>query len=148
MPKEKKNAPAPYELIGALLATARLHRKHAEHIVSSTSLHPTQHRVIMYLSRRNESTMQREIANQFELTPAAVVQIVDRLEEGGYVMRVLSETDSRCKYVSLTEKGKKTAADSARAFQRIDTKSLSGISEEELDVFRNVLLRMQENMKE
>ena len=147
MTDETKSNFAPYELIGALIATARLHRKHAEHVVSITALHPTQHRVLMYLSRRGTPCMQREISKQFELTPAAVAQIVDKLEKCGYVARVTSESDGRCKHVSLTAAGEDIVAESLKAFREIDARSLSGISEEELAVFRGVLCRMPENLK-
>ena len=142
----KKNAD-PYELIGALIATARLHRKHAEHVVSITSLHPTQHRVLMYLSRRGTPCLQREISEKFELTPAAVAQIVEKLEKCGYVARVTPESDGRCKHVSLTAAGESVVAESLKAFREIDARSLSGISAEELTVFRSILCRLQENLK-
>lgn len=147
MPDEAKKGAEPYEMIGALIATARLHRKHAEHVVSATSLHPTQHRVLMYLSRRGTPCLQREISEKFELTPAAVAQIVEKLEKCGYVARVTPESDGRCKHVSLTEAGEDVVTESMKAFREIDARTFSGISEEELSVFRGILSRMQENLK-
>ena len=147
MPDEAKKGAEPYEMIGALIATARLHRKHAEHVVSETCLHPTQHRVLMYLSRRGTPCLQREISEEFELTPAAVAQIVDKLEKCGYVARVTPENDGRCKHVSLTKAGEGVVTESLKAFREIDARTFSGISEKELAVFRGILSRMQENLK-
>ena len=133
----------PYEVIGMLLTTARMHRKEAERYVRSTGLHPTQHRVLMYLSRKGGSLKQKEIAERFELTAAAVAQTLDKLEDEGFISRISSEADGRCKRVELTEKGNATARESAEAFGRLDNRLLSGISDADLDVFCSVLSRMQ-----
>lgn len=135
----------PYEVIGQLVATARMHRKEAEHYVRSTGLHPTQHRMLMYLSRREGSLKQKELAEHFELTPAAVAQTLDKLEEEGFVARIASPEDARCKHVALTEKGAETARSSREAFLSFDKRLLRGISDEDLAVFCDVLRRMQEN---
>ena len=138
----------PYEVIGALLTTARMHRKHAERYVRSTGLHPTQHRVLMYLARRDAPSKQKELSDAFELTPAAVVQIIDKLESEGFVARAESETDARCKRIALTEKGRETAAESSAAFRTLDVKFLEGISDADIEVFCSVLHRMQRNQEE
>ena len=149
--KEQENPDAvlePCTVIGAMLATARMHRKQAERVVRSTGLHPTQHRVLMYLSYQKEPCKQKELADHFELTPAAVVQMLDKLESDGYVTREASECDARCKYVSLTEMGCETAMRSREAFHTIDASVLEGLGPEELRAFYQVLLRMQEKLKE
>ena len=146
--KEKNGLPDPYTVVGALLATMRMHRKHADRFVRLTGLHPTQHRVLMYLSRTGEACRQKELSERFELTPAAVVQILDKLEGEGYVTRESTDHDGRCKRVTLTEKGRETAKRSAASFSELDAKLLGGLPPEELDVFYRVLLRMQENLQE
>ncbi|MBO5270320.1 MAG: MarR family transcriptional regulator [Clostridia bacterium] len=145
---ETKTLPETCMLIGTLLATMRMHRKQADRFVRITGLHPTQHRVLMYLSRKSEPCKQRELSEHFELTPAAVVQILDKLEAEGYVQRQTSETDNRCKHVLLTEKGIETAKQSSASFRKLDARLIGNISEAELEVFYSVLLQMQENMKE
>lgn len=137
----------PRAVIGALLATMRLHRKHAERFVRETGLHPTQHRVLMYLARSGEPCRQREISDHFELTPAAVAQILDKLEGEGYVTREASDEDSRCKRVALTKRGVATAEESNVAFRGVDAMVFRGVSEKDMDTFYRVLLQMQENLQ-
>lgn len=136
----------PFTVVGAMLATAHLHRKHAKRFVQSTGIHPTAHRVLMYLSRLASPCKQRELSEHFELTPAAVVQIIDKLEADGYVTRVLSEHDNRCKEIVLTRHGKETASVSEQAFFEIDTRLLGNLSADEIETFYRVLLQMQKNM--
>ena len=151
--EEKKTAASgaaerlPYTVVSALLATMRLHRKHASRFVQATGLHPTQHRVLMYLSRRATPCKQHELSEHFELTPAAVAQTVDKLEAIGYVMRVMSEEDNRCKQVVLTERGREIAKESTMEFEKLDAKLLSGVPRGELDAFYRVLMQMQKNLE-
>ena len=140
--------PEPFTLVGTLLATMRMHRKQTEHFVRQTGLHPTQHRVLMYLSRKGEACLQRELSDHFELTPAAVVQILDKLEGEGYIVRETVEGDNRRKRITLTEKGDETARRSVEAFREIDARFLDGVTDAELLEFYHILLRMQENLKE
>lgn len=137
----------PRAAIGALLATMRLHRKHTERFVRETGLHPTQHRVLMYLARAHEPCRQREISDHFELTPAAVAQILDKLEGEGYVTREASDEDSRCKCVALTEKGTGTAERSDVAFRALDAMVFRGVSVRDMKTFYQVLMQMQENLQ-
>lgn len=141
-------APDPYTVVGTLLSTMRMHRKHAERFVRMTGLHSTQHRVLMYLSRKGGACGQRELSERFELTPAAVVQILDKLEGEGYVTRQTAEQDGRKKEILLTERGREVAGESAESFQKLDAKLLAEIPAEDLEVFCRVLCRMQENLKE
>ena len=82
---EKKRVPhEPFEVIGMLLSTARMHRKEADRHVSLTGLHPTRHRVLMYLSRKGGSLKQKEIAVALSLSDRAVRQ---RLQKANAKLR-------------------------------------------------------------
>ena len=147
MEQKKSGAVEPHAVIGTLLATMRLHRKRTERFVRESGLHPTQHRLLMYLARREEPCLQKELAEQFELTPAAVAQILDKLEGEGYVTRAHTDEDCRCKRITLTQRGWDTAEKSRVAFREIDARVCRGVDEQEMETFCRVLLRMQENLQ-
>ncbi len=147
MEQMNRAAIEPHTVIGTLLATMRLHRKRTERFVRESGLHPTQHRMLMYLARRREPCLQKELAEHFELTPAAVAQILDKLEGEGYVTREHSDEDCRCKRIALTEQGWDTAEKSWIAFREIDARVFRGIDSGEIETFCRVLLRMQENLQ-
>lgn len=138
----------PCAVVGALIATMRLHQKQTERFVRLTGLHPTQHRMLMFLSRNAEPVRQRVLSEHFELTPAAVVQALDKLENDGYVLRETSNVDGRCKYIMLTEKGRRTAEESREAFREVDARLFANLSIERIDAFYQTLLQMQENLQE
>ena len=137
----------PHTVIATLLATMRLHRKRTERFVRESGLHPTQHRTLMYLALRKDPCRQKEIAEKFELTPAAVAQILDKLEGEGYVKREHSDEDSRCKRVFLTEKGWDTAKKSEIEFREIDAMVCQGVRDTDMETFCRVLVQMQGNLQ-
>lgn len=137
----------PHTVIGTLLVTMRLHRKRTERFVRESGLHPTQHRLLMYLARREEPCRQKELAEHFELTPAAVAQILDKLEGEGYVTREHTDEDCRCKRITLTKKGWDTAEKSRIAFREIDARVCRGVDYRDMETFCRVLVQMQENLQ-
>lgn len=147
MDRTNGGAIEPHTAIGTLLATMRLHRKRTERFVRESGLHPTQHRMLMYLARRGEPCRQKELADHFELTPAAVAQILDKLEGEEYVMREHSDEDCRCKRIVLTKKGWDTAEKSTVAFRDIDARVCRGIDDADMETFCRVLVQMQENLQ-
>ena len=59
---------------------------------------------------------QRELAEYFEIDPAAVCRMLDSLEKGGFVARSAQQGDRRADVVRLTEKG---GAASGRCFRAL-----------------------------
>ena len=47
-----------------------------------------------------------EISERFEVTPAAASQLVDKLVQGGFIIREEDPHDRRAKLLNLTEKGR------------------------------------------
>ena len=72
------------ELIILLWQTNILHRKLAERRAANMDLQPSQHRMLMYLSKTEAAPSQCEIAKKFEISPAAVSNTLKKLEKMGY----------------------------------------------------------------
>ena len=47
-----------------------------------------------------------EISERFEVTPAAASQLVDKLVQGGFIIREEDPHDRRAKMLNLTDKGR------------------------------------------
>ena len=137
---------SPRTVVEEMMRTMRMHREIIRHIVHRTGIHPTHHDFLMHLSKDESTFRQQELASRFGITPAAVVQNLDRMEEAGYVRREASESDSRCKRILITEKGRQIVEESAEEFGKLDAKLLEGIEGEDLETFLRVLQKMQENI--
>ena len=51
----------------------------------------------------DEKITQRDIENELHLSNPTIVSIIDRLEKKGFVRRVSSDKDHRCKYIEVTD---------------------------------------------
>jgi DNA-binding MarR family transcriptional regulator len=70
----------------------------------STGLSMPQFSVLMQLHHKGACGMS-EVSERFEITPAAASQLVDKLVQGGFIVREEDPTDRRAKLLNLTEKG-------------------------------------------
>lgn len=129
------------------ICNERLHRGAFEKKAADFSIHRSQHRMIMFLNKRNGSVSQKDLADEFEISSAAIAVACKKLETLGYISRVVSEEDNRINNLFLTQKGKALAEESKRAFDAVDAAMFAGFSTDELETFIGFLEKMQSNLK-
>ncbi|MBW6503483.1 MarR family transcriptional regulator [bacterium] len=83
-----------------------------------------------------------DLARRMYLHPSTVVGILDRLEQHAQVQRTRSEKDHRVVTVSLTAKGRETAAKIPRIAQGLLLKGLEELSDGELQTTSEGLRRL------
>ena len=71
----------------------------------STGLSMPQFSILMQLHHKGACGMS-EISDRFEVTPAAASQLVDKLVQGGYIVREEDPNDRRAKLLNLTGSGR------------------------------------------
>jgi DNA-binding MarR family transcriptional regulator len=81
----------------------------------------------------------RELAEQTELSPATVAQMLEHLEAGGLVERTRSEQDRRVVLSTLTERGAAIVAERHALMQPRWEAALEGFSGEQLSAAASVL---------
>lgn len=108
-------------------------------------LGPGQPRMLSYLAVMGTST-QRDIARYFSIDPAAVSRMIDTLGRAGFV-RAVPGTDRRRRAMQLTDKG----AEAVRTWDEVcattDEMMLSGFTPDERAQLRDLLDRLQDNMR-
>ncbi len=135
--------------IHAFISTDILHRRVIECWAASAGMHRSQHRMLMYLSKCETTPSQKDLANNFDISPAAVAVTLKKLESDGYIERgkCSLSTDSRINEIKITERGREATLQSRKYFHHVDNEALKGFTDEELDAFVGFLERMQENLK-
>ena len=68
------------------------------------------------------------------------------LEKNGYIIKESVESDARLKRLVLTEKAEEIKARGATIMAEVNNRMISGISEENLEVFFNVLEQIKCNL--
>ncbi len=108
-----------------------------------------QARVLMYIAfeMRGEKVRQVDIEKRFSLSNPTVTGIVQRMEGKGYLSRLSSETDKRCKEIALTEKAIEVTQEIKHKREVGDREMLTGFSEQEKEELLNYLIRLNENTR-
>ena len=136
------------EIIHKFIQTNRLHRRVIEKWAERADLQCACHRMLMHISRVDNIPSQKELAENFKISPAAVATTLKKLEADGYIERSKSAEirDGRLNEISITEQGRRIAEDAEKYFRFVDASTLEGFSDEEIDTLLSMLDRMQENL--
>lgn len=130
-----------------MIQVDRLHRSIFEKMHSAFGIHRSQHRLLMYISKIDSCNSQKDIAEHFGISPAAVAVSLKKLEDAGYVQRESAEKDSRFNSIALTEKGKNIVEKSLDFFSESDRAMFEDFSEEDYENFDSCLEKMAEGLK-
>src|SRR5665648_457984 len=101
--------------------------------------------VILHMLNSNCDLIQQDLANQLQKDKSIIVRQINCLLENQYVVRLTNKEDKRKKNLILTKKGFEILNQMKEIASELSGKLLSGISETELEIFRNVLGKIQEN---
>ena len=129
----------PYQL--SVLA-ARVSVGFARHYKQAYGISVAEWRVVAHLSR-GEAVSVREIHERVNMDKPKVSRAASRLEDAGYVSKVVNAADRRLVELRLTEKGRAMVASLTPVARRYESRLLEAISGEE-QAFRNLVARLNE----
>ena len=124
----------------------RLLSRSFEARVRHLGLTRVQLRVLFTLDRAGGGISQTELADLLEMEKAPLGKIIDRLEEGGWVVRKNHPTDRRSKLVSATSKINKFADQIAAAGKATFAQMLQGVRQNELKELIARLEKLKRNL--
>ena len=103
-------------------------------------------KILSVLSQRDGDT-QLDLVQRSGLQAPTVSITLRGMEREGLVKRVSDENDLRKSHVFITENGRSRAQEAENASKEFGKLILDGISDEEIEVFLNVLKKIEKNMK-
>ena len=106
-----------------------------------------QPKLLVYLNSHGPCR-QKELADYFEIDPAAVSRMIDTLERGGFVVRRKDETSRRGDLAELTEKGQRAVQAWTEFCAQEEEQMLQGFTPEERKKFADFLVRAYRNLRE
>ncbi len=101
---------------------------------------------ILHALYESGSLSQREIADRIRVTPATISITIRKMERANLVVRRGSTADARVYTVHLTDAGRERFEEALYAMNLPYGEMLKGFSEEEVELFRSFICRMDENM--
>lgn len=106
----------------------------------------SQSRVLLYLDSRDGEAMQKEIQSFLQMTHPTVIGLISRLERKGFVRTWINIKNKKEVVVSLTERSVFVVEDMERARNEREFLLREGMNEEEIEIFTDMLQRMQRNI--
>lgn len=103
--------------------------------------------VILKRVSDEEASTQKDIADSTFKDPAALTRILDLLEQKKLVKRQSSPSDRRTFEISLTVEGRRLVNKMIPVVQEIRSKAMKGISKQEEEKVKEVMLKMQQNFE-
>ncbi len=108
----------------------------------------SQAKVMMFINeRKKQNTSQRDLEAFFKVTHPTIIGLLDRLKKKGYVTKDYNE-DSRRKYVSLTDDGKKVCKEIAALQKKNEAAILADFAEKDAEKLISFMEKMYTNIKE
>lgn len=96
---------------------------------------------------RNGASSQRQLADYYDVDPAAVCRMLDSLQKGGFVSRRPDTADKRRDLIEITPQGQAVYAQWQDCCQAMEQQMLTGFSPQERADFSDYLARAYRNLK-
>lgn len=126
----------------------RIARERMEARLTQYDVTPTQTHVLLYLRRQKGQALQCELTEYLKVKPSTANGILDRMAEKELVTRSVSGSDARQRLIALTNKGEKQQELLEQSLWDTEAVIAQGLTNQELTVFRAVLGKIIQNLKE
>lgn len=134
------------KIIGDVEKAHLLHKLFIKRILDK-KLYFQQFLILQYIYE-NPHCNQADIAKHFRVSPATMTVSTQKLEKSGFIQKTVSENNLRCKYISLTEKGRNEVDKTIKTFEDYDRNVVfSGVEPDELEILHRCLKKMNTNME-
>ena len=101
--------------------------------------------IILHLLHSNCDIIQQDLANYMQKDKSIIVRQLNGLLEKNYVTRMTNTADKRKKNLILTDAGTEILKHMKEVAQEVSEKLLSGVTEDEIEIFRSVLNKIRAN---
>ncbi|PWM66596.1 MAG: MarR family transcriptional regulator [Clostridiales bacterium] len=131
-------------VVQKFITTDKMHRSLFEKRISAIGLHRSQHRVIMYLAKNQDKKLaQKDLAEKFSISPAAVAVTLKKLESEGYIKKTVFKEDNRINNISVTEKALRVVEKTEECAKELEEFVFKDFTDSQLQLFCECLDKMQ-----
>lgn len=107
---------------------------------------PTQMQIVEYIINSGEEVLQCDLEKAIKLRRATISGVLKTMEKKNIITRVISSKDARVKKIILSDKTKKMYFESKAKLEALEELITSNISDNEINIFLEVINKMQENL--
>ena len=117
-----------------------------DNALETMELTAAQGHIMAYLAHAVQPPCPRDLEAEFHLTHPTVSGLLSRLEQKGFLELRTDPEDRRCKRIYVLEKGRQCHAVMHRTIQKNEQRMTEGFTEEEREIFSDLLRRAIRNM--
>jgi Transcriptional regulators len=132
-------------LYGIFSQVIKLNFHRAHKLLETIGLHPGQAHLLGVVGH-NEGISQNQLAKTLNVKPATVTGMIKKIEKAGLIERKSDEQDQRVLRVYTTKEGKELSLKLKRFYDEIKKDCFKGFTDEELILFRRLLMQMKDNL--
>ena len=110
------------------------------------NLTPTQFKILKYLYD-HDNVIGMDIQNAYSMTNPTVTGIIQNMESGGWIERVLNPNDSRSKIIKLTKKSLDKKDELYNLGENLEKEFTKCLTKDEQKELLNLLVKMMEGIK-
>lgn len=135
-----------YDLIISGIQLRKLITKYVEPIMDEYGLRPVELDILEFITRENLSTA-KEIMHKRHISKSHISKSLEHLLEKGFINMTEDENDHRILRITLTDDSYKVINSVNNAYEKCRCVLLQGISEEEQNIFSEVIHKMNNNVE-
>ena len=115
-------------------------------IFSKYRLTGNQCEILIYLlHNKDKNIYQKDIEKEFNQSNPVITGILNRLENGGYIKRIISNIDSRCKKICLTNEAYELESNIEKELKKFNKSFNCSLNEDELKELKRLLEKLYTN---
>ena len=123
-------------------------RRKLDMLSSRAEFSGSQGRSLLFLLAQTEDVFQKDIDEEYSIRPSTATELLKQMEKNGLILRQPVPYDNRLKRIVLTDKALTYRQQVVEDLTALEETLVSGISEEDLEVFFNVIEKMMDNLSE
>jgi DNA-binding MarR family transcriptional regulator len=113
------------------------------------SVTPIQIKILKYIySQKKNHVYQKDIESLFAIRRSTVSGVLKTMEKNNIIERIDNPNDARSKEIVLTSKAKRKANEMEKKVTELEAILKAGISSEEMVLFKSVLNKIKDNLRE
>ncbi len=128
-----------------IMANQMLVQKALLERLRDTGLTIGQPKILDYL-KDHDGSSQKDIAKACFLEAGSLTTILNKMEEKGLIERRILNGNRRSFHIFMTDEGREKMQLIDRSFSEIEKKALSDVSDEELENFMSVYIKIYKNL--
>lgn len=136
------------EVVMSGVQLKKLITKKVDPIIQECGLRPVELDILVFLHREKNVDTAKGIIQKKHLSKAHISKSVDNLHSKGYIQLNEDENDHRILHISLTARSEEIVGKVINVYTECRDIMQRGISAEELEIVKNVIRKMNQNINQ